>query len=232
MKIAVFGTGAVGRTLSVRLAGLGHKVMLGTREVAATANRQDKDMYGGPSFKEWYASNKEINLGTFADAALFGDIIFNATNGNHTISALTLAGSGINGKTLVDVTNPLDFSSGMPPVLIPALSNTNSLGEEIQQTFPLVKVVKALNTMWNGLMVNPGMIANGDHNVFICGNDDGAKKQVKEILYEFGWKDESIMDLGDITASRGMEMVLPLWLRIMMKFGNGAFNFKIEKLKS
>jgi len=230
MKIAVFGTGSVGQALSARLAGLGHKVMIGTRDVAATSARQEKDMYGGPSFSEWYASNREINLGTFADAAVFGEIIFNATSGNSAITVLNLAGSGISGKTLIDLTNPLDFSQGMPPILIPSLINTNSLGEEIQRTFPLIKVVKTLNTMWNGLMVNPGMLANGDHNVFICGNDPSAKSQVVEMLREFGWKSESILDLGDISASRGVEMILPLWLRIMMIYGNGAFNFKIEKM--
>lgn len=230
MKIAVFGTGSVGRALSGRLAGLGHKVMMGTRDVIATSNRQEKDMYGGPSFRDWYAENKEINLGTFADAAVYGEIIFNATQGNNSMAALSMAGSGINGKVLVDVSNPLDFSLGMPPTLIPSLTNANSLGEEIQSTFPLVKVVKALNTMWNGLMINPAMLANGDHNVFICGNDEEAKSRVRDILHEFGWKDPSIMDLGDITCSRGLEMILPLWVRIMMKFGNGAFNFKIEKM--
>ncbi|HEX2394465.1 MAG TPA: NAD(P)-binding domain-containing protein [Bacteroidales bacterium] len=229
MKIAVFGTGSVGRAISVRLAGLGHKVMMGTRDVSATSNRQEKDMYGGPSFSEWYASNKEINLGTFADAAVYGEIIFNATNGYGSVSALNMAGNGINGKTLIEIANPLDYSQGMPPFLIPSLINTNSLGEEIQRTFPLVKVVKALNTMWNGIMVNPGMIANGDHHVFICGNDAEAKEQAKERLREMGWKNESILDLGDITASRGMEMVIPFWVRLMMTFGNAAFNFKIQK---
>jgi hypothetical protein len=227
MKIAVFGTGSVGRALAVRLTGLGHKVIMGTRDVTVTSNRQEKDMYGGPSFSEWYASNSEVILGTFADAAVYGEIIFNATNGNNAVTVLNNAGNGINGKVLIDITNPLDFTQGMPPVLIPSLMNTNSLGEELQRTFPLVKVVKALNTMWNGLMVNPNMLANGDHHVFICGNDTGAKEQVREILREFGWKNENILDLGDITASRGIEMILPLWIRIMMTFGNGAFNFKI-----
>jgi len=230
MRIAVFGTGSVGRALSGRLAGLGHKVMMGTRDVAATSIRKEKDMYGGPSFSEWHSSNKEINLGTFADAAVYGDIILNATNGNGAVAVLSQAGNGINGKTLIDITNPLDYSQGMPPVIIPSLMNTNSLGEEIQRTFPLVKVVKALNTMWNGLMINPEMLANGDHHVFICGNDEDAKNQTKAMLREFGWKDTSILDLGDITASRGIELILPLWLRLMMAFGNGAFNFKIQKM--
>jgi len=133
----------------------------------------------------------------------------------------------LNGKILIDIANPLDFSKGMPPSLLPELTNTNSLGEEIQKTFPDVKVVKTLNTMWAGLMVNPAMIGGGDHTVFICGNDSGSKGEVKEILKLFGWKDSNILDLGDISSSRGTEMYLPLWLRIFGAKNNGAFNIKI-----
>jgi predicted dinucleotide-binding enzyme len=115
----------------------------------------------------------------------------------------------------------------MPPVLLPALSNTNSVGEEIQKTFPGLKVVKTLNTMWNGLMVNPGMLNGGDHNAFICGNDDDSKSKVKEIMLTFGWLEKNIIDLGDIISSRGTEMYLPLWLRIWGAKKTGAFNIKI-----
>ncbi len=228
MKIAILGTGTVGQTLANRLTGLGYEVMLGTRNVTATSARNTRDNYGGPSFVEWHAGNKQVKLGTFTQAAAFGEILFNVTQGGNTISALQLAGqSSLDGKILIDVANPLDFSQGMPPVLIPQLCNTNSLGEEIQRTFPRVKVVKALNTMWCGLMVNPNMIGGGDHNVFMCGNDADAKTRVKTLLQEFGWKAQNIIDLGDITASRGTEMILPVWLKIMGTMGNGAFNFKI-----
>ena len=228
MKIAVLGTGTVGKTISSRLIGLEHQVMMGTRDVTETISRTDKDMYGGPSFSEWYDSNKQVKIGTFADAATFGEIILIATNGNVAVSVLKMAGaSALNGKTLIDLTNPLDFSKGMPPTLIAALCNNNSLGEEIQRSFPKANVVKAMNTMWCGIMINPNLIANGDHNVFICGNEVGAKSSVTELLTQFGWKHGNIIDLGDITASRGTEMILPLWLRIMNTVGNGAFNFKI-----
>jgi 8-hydroxy-5-deazaflavin:NADPH oxidoreductase len=230
MKIGIFGSGTVGQTLASRLTGLHHEVMLGTRNVAETSARTTKDNYGGPSFSEWYGNNKQIKLGTFNQAAAFGEILFNATQGGNAIGALQLAGgNNLNGKILVDVSNPLDFSRGMPPILIPELCNTTSLGEEIQRTFPGVKVVKALNTMWCGIMVNPGMVGSGDHLVFLCGNDNTAKTQVSRLLEQFGWKRESIMDLGDITASRGTEMLLPVWLKIMGKLGNGAFNFKVVK---
>jgi predicted dinucleotide-binding enzyme len=133
----------------------------------------------------------------------------------------------VNGKIIIDVSNPLDFSKGMPPSLIPSLSNTNSLGEEIQKLFPQAKVVKTLNTMWCGLMVNPNMIGGGNHTNFICGNDADAKTKVKSLLNEFGWKNENILDLGDITNARGTEAVLPIWLRVWSATQNGAFNFKI-----
>jgi 8-hydroxy-5-deazaflavin:NADPH oxidoreductase len=228
MKISILGTGIVGRTLAEKLLALGHDVTMGTRNVAEKLASQAKDHYGNPSFSEWYSQNQKIKLGTFAEAAAFGEILMNATEGVRSIDALRLAGAiNLNGKVLIDLANPLDFSKGMPPALLPELSNTNSLAEEIQKSFPDLKVVKALNTMWCGLMVNPGMIANGDHTVFICGDDMEGKEAVKQLLMEFGWEAESIFDLGDISAARGTEGVLPIWLRIFGATKSGAFNFKV-----
>lgn len=142
--------------------------------------------------------------------------------------ALKLADfKNLSGKILIDIANPLDFSKGMPPSLLPELSNTNSLGEEIQKTFPETKVVKTLNTMWCGLMVNPNMIGGGDHTAFISGNDADAKSKVILLMNEFGWKNNNILDLGDISSARGPESVLPVWLRIWGAIQNGVFNFKI-----
>ena len=115
----------------------------------------------------------------------------------------------------------------MPPSLLPGLNNTNSLGEEIQKTFPDSKVVKTLNTMWCGLMVNPGMINGGDHENFISGNDANAKRLVTKLLIEMGWSENNIIDLGDLSAARATESLLPIWLRVMGVKKNGAFNFKI-----
>ena len=228
MKIALIGTGSVGQTIASRLVSLGHDVMMGTRNVADKLASTSKDMYGNPPFSEWHAANKDVQLGTFAEAAAFGEIILNVTQGGNSINALKLADEkNLDGKVLVDIANPLDFSKGMPPSLIPELSNTNSLGEEIQKTFAGAKVVKTLNTMWAGLMVNPTMIGGGDHNAFICGNDAEAKAKVKALMNEFGWKNENILDLGDISAARGTEAVLPIWLRIWNATQNGAFNFKV-----
>ena len=167
MKIAVFGTGNVGDTIGSKLVELGHPVMMGSR-----TNDNEKA-------KAFVAKhNGKASAGTFADAAAFGEIVFNCTAGMGSIEALKLAGEkNLDGKVIVDLANSLDFSKGMPPSL--AIVNTNSLGEEIQRTFPKTLVVKALNTMWCGLMVNPAMINGGDHNTFICGNEATAKEKVK-----------------------------------------------------
>jgi 8-hydroxy-5-deazaflavin:NADPH oxidoreductase len=216
MKIAVLGTGMVGDAIGSKLIELGHLVMMGSR----TANNEK-----AAAFVAKHPGGK-ASTGTFADAAAFGEIIFNCTKGMEALNILQGAGEkNLNGKILVDVSNPLDFSKGMPPTL--SVCNTNSLGEEIQKAFPQLKVVKSLNTMWCGLMVNPGMINGGDHNVFMSGNDAGAKKQVAELLKSFGWIEKNIIDLGAINTARGTEMVLPLWLSIMGTKNSGAFNFKI-----
>lgn len=216
MKIAVLGTGMVGDTIGSRLIALGHEVMMGSRSAT-----NEKAL-------AFAAKHKSCAFtGTFTEAAAFGEIIFNCTKGENTIDALKMAGAAMNGKVLIDVSNPLDFSKGAPPFLIPSLSNTHSLGEEIQKVFPAVKVVKTLNTMWCGLMVNPTMIGEGNHTNFICGNDTEAKAKVKALLNEFGWRDKNLLDLGDISNARGTEAVLPIWLRVWAATKNGAFNFNI-----
>jgi 8-hydroxy-5-deazaflavin:NADPH oxidoreductase len=217
MKIAVLGTGMVGDTIGSKLIELGHEVNMGSR----TPDNEKA--------KAFVAKNEgKASSGTFADATAFGEIIFNCTAGAGSIEALKMAGeANLNGKIIVDIANPLDFSKGAPPSLIPSLSNTNSLAEEIQKTFPSARVVKTLNTMWCGLMVNPAMINGGDHTNFISGNDAGAKQKVKALLNEFGWKNENLLDLGDISTARGSEAVLPIWLRIWNATQNGAFNFKV-----
>lgn len=215
MKIAVFGTGNVGDTIASKLVELGHQVMMGSR----TSNNE----------KALAFVNKhqgKAKAGTFAEAAAFGELLFNCTSGAGSLEALKSAGNAnLKGKVLIDVSNPLDFSKGMPPTL--SLVNNNSLGEEIQKHFPDLNVVKSLNTMWCGLMVNPMMIAGGEHNVFMSGNDAAAKQQVRKVLNSFGWKDNYILDLGDISTARGPEMYLPLWLRIWGATNNGAFNLKL-----
>jgi len=147
-----------------------------------------------------------------------------ATAGAGSLDALRSAGaSALRGKVLIDIANPLDFSKGMPPTLF--VSNDDSLGETIQRTFPEAKVVKALNTVNANVMVNPGRVP-GDHDVFVSGNDTGAKAQVIRLLKdEFGWK--SVIDLGDITTARGTESYLHLWLRLYGALQTADFNIHV-----
>lgn len=149
----------------------------------------------------------------------------NATNGAGSIAMLESAGEeNLAGKVLIDVANPLDFSQGMPPSLF--VSNTDSLGEQLQRRFPEARVVKALNTMSCEVMVDPAKVP-GEHGVFVCGEDEGAKRQVSELLESFGWPVERIRDLGGISSARGTEMYLPLWLRLWGALGTGYFNIAV-----
>ena len=225
MKIGVLGTGGVGQTIAKKLAEIGHDVMIGTRDVDKTLANTQPDGYGNPPFSAWIKENTGIQLGTFAQSAQFGEVILNATSGSASIAALESAGeANLNGKILIDISNPLDFSNGMPPSLF--VSNTDSLGEQIQARFPLVKVVKTLNTLTAPLMVNPNLLADGDHHLFVSGNDADAKNAVMNYLKTwFGWK--HIIDLGDITTARGTEMLLPVWIRLWGALGSPMFNFKI-----
>lgn len=216
MKIGILGTGIVGKTIGSKLVSLGHEVKMGSR--SATNEKA----------AEWVAaSGANASQGTFADASAFGEIIFNCTKGEITMDALALAGeNNLNGKILVDISNPLDFSKGMPPTL--SICNDDSLGETIQRKYPAVKVVKTLNTMNCNLMVNPASLA-GDHSVFVSGNGAEAKAQVKKILSSFGWSEKNTIDMGDITTSRGTEQLLPIWIRLWGVLGSPAFNFNIVR---
>lgn len=227
MKISVLGTGSVGQSLAGRLSAIGHDVVMGTRDVAASLARTTPDSWGNPAIGSWVAANPQIKLVTYAEAAAFSaGIIVHAMNGHAAVESLRQAGeANLAGKILIDISNPLDFSNGFPPSLF--MSNTDSLGEQIQAAFPSLKVVKSLNTMSNPVMINPSVVP-GDHTVFVNGNDGGAKETVKELLKSFGWEDRNIFDLGDITASRGVEMILPLWVRIYGKIQTPYFNFNIN----
>jgi 8-hydroxy-5-deazaflavin:NADPH oxidoreductase len=227
MKISILGTGSVGQALAGRLSGLGHEVVMGTRDVAATLARTTPDGWGNPAIGTWAVANPQVKLATYAEAAAFSDsIIIHAMNGNAAIDSLKQAGeANLSGKILIDITNPLDFSKGFPPSLF--ISNTDSLGEQIQAAFPDLKVVKSLNTMSNPVMINPAAVP-GDHTVFVNGNDADAKETVMDLLKSFGWEDRNILDLGDITMSRGVEMILPLWVRIYGKIQTPFFNFNVN----
>ena len=228
MRIAVLGTGAVGRTIAGKLASLGHEVTIGTRDVDALMAQTEGPMGGRlPPFSAWSAANPDVKVAPFSEAAAAGELVFNATSGDVTLRVLEAAGAdNLAGKVLVDISNPLDFSQGFPPVL--SVCNTDSMAERVQAAFPEARVVKTLNTTNAAVMVGPGELAGGDHTMFVAGNDEAAREQVTGILRDwFGWSD--VIDLGDITGARGMEMILPLWLRLMGTLGGPNFNFKIAR---
>ncbi|WP_405018329.1 NAD(P)-binding domain-containing protein [Kitasatospora sp. NBC_00070] len=229
MRYAVIGTGTVGRTLAARLAGLGHEVRIGTRDVERTLAGTEPDGYGNPPFAHWLVDHPELRLTTFAAAAEFAEVVVNASMGTASLAALTAAGAeNLAGKLLIDVANPLDFSRGLPPTLDPV--NTDSLGEQIQRAFPAARVVKTLNTMNAGVMVDPQRVP-GPHDVFLCGEDEIAKKETVGLLTAFGWPPDRVIDLGGIGSARGLEQVLPLWLSLWGTLGHWDFNFHVRSAR-
>ena len=213
-RYGVLGTGMVGRTIASKLVELGHEVQMGSREA------------GGEKAAEWAAdAGENASEGSFADAASFGETVVNATAGVASLAALEQAGAeNLAGKVLIDVSNPLDFSQGMPPTL--TFVNDTSLGEEIQTALPDARVVKALNTVNAAVMVSPGDLAEPT-DIFVAGNDEAAKGEVADLLVEFGWERDRVRDLGEISAARGMEMYLPLWLRLMGALESPQFNVRV-----
>jgi hypothetical protein len=211
MKISIFGSGRVGSVIAGRLAEFGHDVMIGSRD---------------PSSKRDLAAKLGHNtkVGTLLESAKHGELLFNAVPGKVTVEILTAIGEvNLKGKVLVDIANVMDFSHGTPPNLL--VANTDSLAEEIQRTFPEIRVVKALNTLGFALMTHPETLGNGDHSIFLSGNDAAAKTQVTNILKSFGWK--QIFDLGDIRSARGMEMYLVFRSEVVAALGNKPFNIKV-----
>ncbi|MBR9861163.1 NAD(P)-binding domain-containing protein [bacterium] len=223
MKITIIGTGMVGRILAPRILEMGHEVTMETRNVSETLKRS----LGESSFKDWMGENEELHLARFGDSCSIADVIINATNGRNSIAALQIAGkSNLKGQTILDLSNPLEFRPGEPPSLF--VSNTDSLGEQIQREFPESHIVKSLNTLTAGLMLNPKKL-DGNHVVFVCGDNSRAKQNVVTFLESAGWTSQSIIDLGDIKGCRGMEQSLPLWLRLWQTLGTLDFNFNVVK---
>jgi 8-hydroxy-5-deazaflavin:NADPH oxidoreductase len=201
MRIGVLGTGMVGRAISGKLAELGHDVQVGSRT----------------------AGEGKV---PFADAAAHGELVFNCTSGRGALEALAAAGTdNLAGKTLIDVSNPLDMSGDSPALLV---ANTDSLGEQIQRAVPEARVVKALNTMNCLLMVDPAAVP-GDHVVFVAGDDESAKAEVTTLLGEFGWPSHRVVDLGDLSGARSMEMYVMLWVRMMPFAGGPMFNIVVAR---
>ncbi len=223
MKIGIIGSGIVAQTLGTKLVQLGHDVALGTRD---PGKLDDKKGFGG-SLRDWLAkANGKAKVVSFRDAATHGELLINATHGQNSIDALTLAGDdALGSKVLIDVSNELDASKGMPPRV--GASQDSCLAERIQAAFPKLKVVKSLNTINCGVMVEPKALAGGDHSVFVSGNDAAAKAAVGELLKSFGWTD--ILDLGDVSSARGPEMYMAMWLRLWGATKTGTINIKVVR---
>ncbi|MGH7556347.1 MAG: NADPH-dependent F420 reductase [Gemmatimonadota bacterium] len=229
MKIGIMGSGVVGQTLGAKLVERGHDVVLGTR----SPDKLDEKRGMGDSLADWLASAEggqgTARVATFEEAATHGEVVINATAGTGSLKALETAGeANLSGKILIDVANPLDFSQGMPPTL--TVCNTDSLGEQVQRALPEAKVVKTLNTVNANMMIAPDAVEDGNHVIFVCGDDSAAKAEVARYLHDwFGWKPDSVLDLGGIEAARGTEMLLPLWIRLMGVLGTHMFNFRIAR---
>jgi 8-hydroxy-5-deazaflavin:NADPH oxidoreductase len=209
MKIAILGTGAVGPALGRALSAAGHEVTIGTRDPEQTKKRE-----------QW----AEIDLPLAAYQDLDADVIINATNGRGSLPALQAVGERLNGKVVIDASNPLDFSQGFPPSLF--VSNTDSLCEQLQREFPEARLVKMFNTMANQVMINPRGLG-ADSTIFVAGDDPNARQTAAELAADLGWTD--VFDLGDLTAARGLEMFIPLWVRMFAQLGRPEFNIKVVR---
>lgn len=226
MRIAVLGTGVVGQTLAATWQSLGHDVVIGTRDPAASLGRREPNAMGGPGFGVWAEAHPGIRVATLPEAAAHGELVVNATSGHATLAALAEAGAeNLDGKVLLDLANPLDFSQGFPPTL--TVKETDSLAEQVQRAFPGARVVKSLNTMNAAVMVAPESLGDGDSSVFVSGDDAAAKDVVSDLLRQMGWRD--VVDLGDLSSARGTEMMMPMWLRLLGAFGHANFNIRVVR---
>ena len=226
MKIAVLGTGMVGRAHAAKLSGLGHEVFMGTRNVHGKMAETSPDAMGHPPLSAWLTEHPDVRLVSFAEAAAAGEIAYDCLHGAAALATLAGLRSELAGKLLIDIANPLDSSHGSPASL--SVSNTDSLAEQIQRALPETAVVKTLNTVNASLQTDPRMLADGDHDVFVSGDDPAARERVVRILEDwYGWR--NVLELGDITTARGPEMYLPLWLRIWSAVKAPVFNIKVVR---
>jgi predicted dinucleotide-binding enzyme len=218
VKIAVLGTGMVGRAIAVGLAHLGLDVTIGTRDPEGSLAGTAVEDLG-----TWSALNREIRVATYAEAASGAVVVVNALNGAVSVSGIRAANVA-DGTVLLDIANPLHSSGGRPALFV---GNDDSLSEQIQREFPTLRVVKSLNTMTAAAMVEPHLIADGDFTTFVSGNDDAAKAQVISLLTSLGHRD--VIDVGDISTARGTEAMMLLWVRLMGPLGSPYFTWKVAR---
>ncbi len=223
-KIGVLGTGMVGRAHAEKLSELGYDVAVGTRDVSKTLSVAKTDESGNIPFAQWQRKHAGVKLMPFAEAARHGEMVIEAISGEAALKTLSGIAGELEGKVLIDIANALEFSGGTPSLLV---SNTDSLGEQIQKALPATKVIKMFNSVTAELQVDPKRLAGGDHDVFISGNDAKAKAAATSLAKTYGWK--NIIDLGDLTGARSQEMLLPMWMRLWDTLKTEMFNFKIVK---
>ena len=215
MKIAVLGTGMVGRAVAVGLLGLGHDVIIGSRDPSEGRAKMQTEDFG--------TVQGEIVFASYAEASQGADLVVNALHGRGTIAGIWAARIA-DDTVLLDVANPLDFTGDLPTLFV---GNDDSLSEQIQRTFPSLRVVKSLNTMTAEAMVNTTLVSGGDFTTFVSGNDDAAKAQVLSLLTALGHQD--VIDLGDITTARGTEALMLTWIRLMGPIGSPYFTWKVAR---
>jgi 8-hydroxy-5-deazaflavin:NADPH oxidoreductase len=213
MKVAILGSGGVGQDLGLGFIGLGHEVRMGSRDP------------GKAEIKTWLAeAGPKASAGTFAAAAEFGELAVLATHWAGTENALRLAGpANLAGKVVIDATNPLAFRPDALPGL--AVSGGDSAGEQVQRWLPGAKVVKAFNIVNHAHMVRPSF-PGGPPDMFLCGNDESARKQVARICREFGWE---VIDMGGIEAARLLEPLALIYIQNAIRTGNWDCAFKLLK---
>ena len=225
MKIAVLGTGMVGRALAGRLAGRGHDVVVGTRDVATTMSRTEPDAMSNPPYAQWQGEHPAVRLVPFAEAGVHGDVVINATSGVASLDTIEAVGAArLDGKVLLDLAVPFDFSRGMPPT--PTIPNTDSIAERIQRAVPGARVVKSLNTVFCDVMIDPSRVP-GQHTIFVSGDDADAKATVTCLLGELGWPATSVTDLGGIETARNVEMYMLLYFNLAGLLNTFDFNVSI-----
>jgi len=209
-RIGILGSGDVAKNLGRGFARHGYDVRLGTRDASKLA--------------DWTREvGARASVGTFAEAAAFGEIALLATHGDATEKVLDLVGPApFAGKIVIDATNPLDLSKGMPPTLF--VGTTDSLGERVQRKLPAARVVKCFNTVGSPKMVDPNFAA-GPARMLICGNDAAAKQRTDELLREIGWA--GALDVGGIDGARWLEALCPLWVRAGLALGTWNHSFQV-----
>lgn len=211
MNVGILGSGNVGQALGRAFLTLEHQVMLGSRDA--------ENSKGIAWMKQ---SGARASHGTFTQAARFGGIVVLATLGSATENAIRLAGpEHFAGKVVLDATNPLDFSKGMPPLLVGGVGD--SAGEKHQQLLPEAHVVKVFNTVGNALMFRP-QLPGGPPSMFICGNDAAAKKRAAEICKDFGW---DAVDVGPIGGAHYLEAMCLVWVLAGANSNNWNQAFKL-----